>query len=83
MVTLIDEKTQYNNFFEKDEMVFYKNISDLSEKILKISKDEKLRKKIGHKGKLKYTKYFNSTNVAQYIIERTLDIKSNKKYLWC
>ena len=46
LVCLIDEKTQYNNFFENDEMVFYKNLSDLSEKIQKISRDEKLRKKL-------------------------------------
>ena len=61
LVTLIDEKTCYNHFFDESEMVFYKNISDLSEKIEKISEDEKLRKLIGQKGKLKYTKYFNST----------------------
>mgnify|MGYP001227167190 FL=1 len=82
LVTLIDEKTHYNNFFNNDEMVFYNNLSDLSEKILRINKDEKLRKKIGRKGKLKYTKYFNSTLVAQFIIEKTLDIKTKKKYLW-
>jgi len=82
LVTLIDEKTCYNNFFEKDEMVFYKNLSDLSEQILKISKDEKLRKKIGKKGKDKYLKYFNSTNVADFIINKTLDIRSKKKFLW-
>ena len=46
LVCLIDEKSQYRNFFNDNEMVFYKNISDLSEKILKISNDEKLRKKI-------------------------------------
>ena len=34
-------------FLMKDEMVFYKNLDDLSEKIIKISQDEKLRKKIG------------------------------------
>ena len=28
-------------------MIFYKNLSDLSEKISKISQDEKLRKSIG------------------------------------
>jgi len=82
LVTLIDEKTQYEDFFNRNEMVFYKNISDLSEKILKISKDEKLRKLIGHNGKLKYLKYFNSTVVADYIINKTLDIEVNKKYLW-
>ena len=63
-------------------MVFYKNISDLSEQIERISSDEKLRKLIGKKGKLKYTKYFNSTLVAEFIINKTLDINNKNKYLW-
>ena len=82
LVCLIDEKTQYNDFFSRDEMVFYKNVSDLSEKIKKIASDEKLRKKIGQKGKKKYMKYFNSNIVSQYIIEKTLNIKSKNFYLW-
>ena len=82
LVTLIDEKTHYNNFFTDEEMVFYKNISDLSEKIIKISKDEKLRKKIAKKGRDKYLKYFNSTLVAEFIINKTLDINRNKKFFW-
>ena len=63
-------------------MVFYKNISDLSEKIEKISSDEKLRKSIGKKGKLKYMKYFNSTIVANFIINKTFDTGNKTKYLW-
>ncbi len=82
LVTLIDEKTSYRDFFKDNEMVFYKNISDLSEKINKISRDEKLRKKIAYNGKKKYTKYFNSTIVADFIINQTLDIKDKKKYFW-
>ena len=82
LVTLIDEKTKYSDFFNKDEMVFYKNISDLTEKILKISKDEKLRKKIAKKGKDKYFKYFNSNIVADFIINKTFQINTKKKYLW-
>ena len=82
LVTLIDEKTFYSDFFDKSEMVFYKNVSDLSEKIEKISADEKLRKSIGKKGKAKYMKYFNSTLVADFIINKTFDIKNKSKYLW-
>ena len=82
LVALIDEKTEYNNFFDKNEMVFYKNISDLSEKIIKISHDDKLRRNIAQKGKEKYLKFFNSTLVARFIIEKTLDIKNTNKYLW-
>ena len=39
LVCLIDEKTQYRDFFSNDEMVFYKNLNDLSEKIRKIPKN--------------------------------------------
>jgi len=82
LVCLIDEKTQYRDFFTDQEMVFYKNISDLSEKILRVSNDEKLRKSLGKKGKDKYMKYFNSTLVAEYIINKTLGSNNNKKFFW-
>tara|TARA_X000001036_G_C20499271_1_gene733169 strand:- start:25 stop:963 length:939 start_codon:yes stop_codon:yes gene_type:complete len=82
LVCLIDEKTQYRDFFNNNEMVFYKNTNDLSEKILKISNDDKLRKNIARKGKLKYMKFFNSTVVADFIINKTLGLANKKKYLW-
>ncbi len=82
LVTLIDERTGYRDFFSNKEMVFYKNISDLIEKITRISTDEKLRKSIGKKGKKKYLKYFNSNLVADFIINKTFEINKNKKYLW-
>ena len=82
LVCLIDEKTQYRDFFNNDEMVFYKNINDLSEKISRISNDEKLRKRIARNGKNKYMKYFNSDLVSQFIIDKTLGLKDKKKYLW-
>jgi len=82
LVTLIDERTGYRDFFNDKEMIFYKNISDLSEKISKISQDEKLRKSIGKRGKEKYLKYFNSTLVANFIINKTFDINNKIKFLW-
>ena len=82
LVCLIDEKTQYRNFFNDKEMVFYKNINDLSEKILKITHDDKLRKLIARRGKEKYMKYFNSTLVADYIIKKTLNVKINNNFFW-
>ena len=82
LVTLIDEKTQYKDFFSDEEMVFYKNIDDLKEKIIRISNDEKLRKSIGMKGKKKYFKYFNSTTIAEFIINKTYNAKATKDYIW-
>ena len=82
LVCLIDEKTQYRNFFNDKEMIFYKNINDLSEKILEISSDDKKRKMIAKKGKEKYMKYFNSNLVAEFIIDKSFNIKNKKKYYW-
>ena len=83
LLTFIHENTHYNNFFEKDELIFYSNLNNLSEKIQKFAKDDSTRKKIAKKGKAKYMKYFNSTIVAEYIISNTFDIKYKKgKYMW-
>ncbi len=82
LVCLIDEKTQYRNFFNDNEMVFYKNVNDLSEKILKISNDDTLRKKIAKNGKKKYMSHFNSNKVADYIISKTFDVNYMNKFFW-
>ena len=82
LVCLIDEKTQYRDFFNDKEMVFYKNANDLSEKILEISANDTLRRSIARRGKIKYMNYFNSTLVAEFIIDKTLGLDSKKKYLW-
>ena len=82
LVTLIDEKTKYTDFFTDKEMVFYKDADDLSAKIIKIANDDKLRKSIAMAGKKKYFKYFNSTLVSDFIINRTFGINKSKKYFW-
>ena len=83
LLTFVDIKTSLNNFFNKNEVIFYKSINDLSEKIIKYSNDDKERIKIARRGKLKYMKHFNSTVVSDYIIKKTFDNTYKKnKYLW-
>ena len=60
------------NFFNENEMVFYKNVGDLSEKIIKISRDDKLRKKIAQNGKKKYFKLFNEKRITKHMIDISL-----------
>ena len=50
-----------SDFFNKDEIVTYSDINDLSKKIKKYSIDDELRQKIAKKGRNKYFKFFNST----------------------
>ena len=83
LLTFIHKNTLFSNFFSSDEIIFYSDISNLSEKIQKYAKDDGQRKKIAKRGKMKYMKYFNSTIVAEYIINKTFDNTYKKnKYLW-
>lgn len=81
LLTFIDRKTMFENFFSKDEIIFYDNLSDLSEKILKYANDDISRIKISRNGRHKYFKYFNSSEVANFIIEKTFEF-NGKKFYW-
>ncbi len=69
LLTFIDEKVCMNDFFSNKEIIFYKNINDLSEKINFYSKKDDLRKKIAYNGKKKYFKLFNETRISKYLID--------------
>ena len=69
LLTFIDKKTQLNEIFNKNEIIFYDNINDLAEKISFYKKNDILRKKIARHGKMKYFKLFNERLVAKYILE--------------
>ena len=64
LLTFIDEKTRLNDFFSNKEILFYKNLDDLSYKLNRFKKDKKDRINIAKNGKRFYFKYFNSTNVV-------------------
>jgi len=80
LLVFIDEKTKFSDFLNSSEIVTYKNITDLSIKIKKYLNNDKLRIKIAKNGRAKYFKYFNSTIVADFIINKTFN--TNKKFYW-
>ncbi len=82
LLTFIHKDTHYQDFFSNKEMIFYNSENDLIEKLNKYSKDDKSRKLIAKNGRNKYHKYFNSTIVAKYMLNKTLDIKDKQKYIW-
>ena len=66
-----------NDFFTKDEIIFYKDISDLSDKIKFYSNNDKIRKNIAKKGKEKYFKLFNETKISKYFVDISLGNKTS------
>ena len=82
LLTFIDENTLLTDFFTNKEIVFYKNINDLSYKLNKYKKDKKSGKQIAKRGKLKYLKYFNSDIISEYILSKSFDYKLKQKVVW-
>ena len=82
LLTFVDEKTCFGDFFTKDQLIFYKDLEDLSYKINKYKKDHNSRKRIAKKGKEFYIKQFNSTLVADFILSKIFDYKSKNKFIW-
>ena len=81
LLVFIDEKTKINEFLNKHEIVTYKNLKDLANKIIKYTKNDHIRKKIAKNGRNKYHKYFNSKEISRFIISKTFKIKS-KNFYW-
>jgi len=77
LLTFIDKKVEMNDFFNKNEIVFYDNINDLSDKIIFYSKKNNLRIKIAKAGKKKYFKLFNEKKISKFIIDTSLGNKAN------
>ena len=82
ILTFIDINTKLKNIFNDNEVVFYRNISDLSKKINIYKKNNKKRILISKRGRIKYHRYMNSEIIAKYIIEKTFGNKSKNKYIW-
>ena len=69
--TFIHKDTQYNKIFNEEEMGFYKNFEDLSNKIENLLSNEEKINKYGKNGKDKYFKLYRNTIIAKNIIDKT------------
>ena len=77
LLTFVDEKVKMNDFFNKNEIIFYSSMMDLSDKIIFYAKRDKIRKKIAKNGKNKYFKLFNESKVTKYFLDISLGKKSS------
>ena len=72
----------FEDFFSDNEVVFYKNFNELCSLIIELKNNDDKRRKIGKKGRIKYNTFFNSTKVAKFIFEKSLNLKLSEKYFW-
>ncbi len=72
LLTFVDKKTELDDMFNKNEIVMYENINDLTNKINFYKKKDLIRRKIASAGRKKYFKLFNELKTTKYIIDKSL-----------
>ena len=82
LLTFMDYGKKFHHFFNDNEIIFFKNINDLSDKLNYYKNNFNLRKKIAMNGQKKYFKLFNEKEVAEYIVKRSLSPNSKYKPIW-
>ena len=82
IMTFIDEKTKYADFFNTDEMGFYTNVEDLLNQMNSLYGNIDKVNKISKNGKRKYFSIFNNEIISEYILFKTFNIKNKYKYVW-
>jgi len=82
MLPIIDEKICYQDFFDNDEILTYKNEKDLIKKLLLIKDNKKEIIKRSKNAKKSYFAYFENTIVADSIIYKIFNTKKKFKYIW-
>ena len=76
LLTFIDKKTQIDDFFSKNELIFYEDLNDLADKIKFYKKNDKLRQKISARGRKKYFSLFNEIKTCKNIINTCIGNKN-------
>lgn len=82
VLTAIDEKVQYQDFFNNDEIIIYKNKLDLINQIISIKDNPKKIRLNSIKAKKAYFSYFENNIVADFLIHKIFNNKKKYNYVW-
>ena len=82
LLTFIHKDYNYEDFLNKNEVVFYKNINDLNNKIIYYKKNPSKLKDIARNGYYKSHKIFNNKIISDYIVRKSMNLKISNKLKW-
>ena len=82
ILPFIHEDVMYQDFFDNDEIITYKDSIDLIEKLILIKDDTKNLIKRSKNAKKSYFKIFENTIIADFIINKIFGIKKKYKHVW-
>ena len=82
LINFYSQDYNYEDFLNKNEVVFYKNINDLNNKIIYYKKNPSKLKDIARNGYYKSHKIFNNKIISDYIVRKSMNLKISNKLKW-
>ena len=82
VLTIIDEKIRYQDFFDNDEIITYTNHTDLVNQLLYIKENPRKIKLRSIRAKKAYFSYFQNTIVSDFLIHKIFQKEKNHNYVW-
>ena len=82
ILPFIDEKVKYQDFFDNDEIITYKDPFDLFSKLSSIKDEQNKIIKRSKNAKKRYFDIFNNTIIADFLIYKIFDSKKNFNFIW-
>ena len=82
ILTFINSKVRFQDFFDDNEMIFYKDEIDLIEKIKLLKNDIKKINRISKNGKKRYFEIFENKIITNYILSETFNLTPAYEYAW-
>ena len=81
LLVFINENTNFKKILSKNDVVYYKNKSDLIKKLKFYNFNHRQRKKIAKSGYDKYHKHMSNIVVSNYILS-CVNLDNSKKPFW-
>ena len=82
VLPFIHEDVKYQDFFDNDEIITYKNSNDLISKLILIKENKNKLVKLSKRSKKKYFDIFENKIISDFIIYKIFGIKNKFKFIW-
>ena len=82
VLTFINEKIKFQDFFKDGEIITYKDEKDLIKKLISIKDNSKEILKRSKLAKKNYFKYFENIIISDFMIFKIFNTKKKYKYIW-
>lgn len=82
LLTFVNKKYCYSDFFNNNEIIEYSSYSDLIDKIIYFKENDDSRIRVARNGSIKYHKLFSAEKICNYMISKIFGLKLFKREKW-